>query len=304
MVLCRVYHVGMSSTIGQALTSRVEVVALADELLLARPDWSQAQRSGAASAAAVLARDIPNREFCTVGLSGAPGSGKSALAGLICGVLKRLGAPTVVLSLDDYYLGLDQRRELARHHPLFAQRGVPGTHDWTRLVDDLDRIREGRVEGLRLPRFDKSLDDRCSDAGSKPLRSRPRLLILEGWLIGAQAQGSSALNEPVNDLEAEQDLDGRWRRLVNAQLARYQRDLGPRLDRRWFLAVPDWKSVVDWRWQQEREQAGAARHLTNREAVTRFLDQFQRIATHMLATCTEWAAVVVRLDDRHVMHVD
>lgn len=304
IVVCKVYHVGMSSTIGQALAPQADVVALAETQLCERLDWSEAQRKGAATAAGALIRDLPNRAFGVVGLAGAPGSGKSALAGLVCGVMKQLGTHALVLSLDNYYLGRQQRLELVRRHPLFAQRGVPGTHDWARLIGDLDRIREGRIEGLRLPRFDKSRDDRCEKTGFGRLKARPQLVILEGWLIGAPPQDPSALLGPVNQLEAERDPDGCWRGLVNDELARYHRDLAQRLHRRWFLAVPDWESVVAWRWQQETEGAGAERHLESLEAVARFLDQFQRIAMHMRATCGEWADVVVRLDDRHVMHLD
>jgi len=304
IVVGRVYHVGMSSTIGQALAPQADVVALAESQLCDRLDWSEAQRKGAATTAGALIRDLPNRSFGVVGLAGAPGSGKSALAGLVCGVVKQLGKHALVLSLDNYYLDRQQRLELARRHPLLAQRGVPGTHDWARLIGDLDRIREGRIADLRLPRFDKSRDDRCEEGPIGRLEARPQLVILEGWLIGAPPQDPSALLGPVNQMEAERDPDGRWRGLVNDELARYHRDLAHRLHRRWFLAVPDWESVLAWRWQQETEAAEAERHLESFDAVARFLDQFQRIALHMQATCGEWANRVVRLDDRHVMHVD
>lgn len=304
IVVGRVYHVGMSSTIGQALAPQADVVALAESQLCDRLDWSEAQRKGAATTAGALIRDLPNRSFGVVGLAGAPGSGKSALAGLVCGVVKQLGKHALVLSLDNYYLDRQQRLELARRHPLLAQRGVPGTHDWARLIGDLDRIREGRIADLRLPRFDKSRDDRCEEGPFGRLEARPQLVILEGWLIGAPPQDPSALLGPVNQMEAERDPDGRWRGLVNDELARYHRDLAHRLHRRWFLAVPDWESVLAWRWQQETEAAEAERHLESFDAVARFLDQFQRIALHMQATCGEWANRVVRLDDRHVMHVD
>ncbi len=106
-------------------------------------------------------------------------------------------------------------------------------------------------------------------------------------------------------MEAEHDPDGRWRALVNERLFNYHRDLQRRLDRYWFLAAPDWDSVIDWRWQQEREAvaAGAPPHLDSREAVAEFLDQFQRISQHMLATCRQWADVVVRLDREHMMRI-
>src|SRR4029077_10879364 len=65
-----------------------------------------------------------------VGLCGSQASGKSTTAGRLAERLGRLGARTLVFSIDDFYLTLPERRELARTiHPLLATRGVPGTHD-------------------------------------------------------------------------------------------------------------------------------------------------------------------------------
>lgn len=293
----------MSSSIGQAPDSRVDVTALAEAHLRERRPWTRAQRQAAASVAAALVEDIPGGEFCTIGLAGAPGTGKSTLARLVCAVLEHLESPALVISLDDYYLGRRERAELSRLHPLFAQRGVPGTHDWATLVGHLERIREGDICGLRLPRFDKSRDDRCGEAAFRDVDRRPRVVILEGWLIGSPPQTASALLDPLNRLEAERDPNGRWRVLVNEQLAQYHRDLQHRLERRWFLAAPGWESVVDWRWQQEQEEPAERRHLSSRDAVREFLEHFQRISLHMLSSCRNWADVVVRLDEQHLMRV-
>lgn len=294
----------MSSTLGQAPEPGAEIAALAERMLRGRVGWSKAQRRGAAQVANALIGDIPDGDYSAVGLAGAPGSGKSALAKLICALLEALATPALVLSLDDYYLGRESRETLAHRHPLFAQRGAPGTHEWETLIEHLDRLRRGDIESLRLPRFDKSLDDRAEESEFRRLDSRPRMVILEGWLVGAPPQETRDLLEPANALEAERDPDGRWRAVVNERLAEYHRDLRERLDRFWFLAVPGWDCVVDWRWQQECERADGRSYLENRAEVAAFLDPFQRIALHMLATCRQWADVVVRIDERHVMHVD
>lgn len=302
--MCRVYHVGMPLPPGQAPLPLAEVTPLAEARLHQRHKWSEAQVRGAASAAATLVRDVANRPFCIAGLSGAPGSGKSALAKLVVEVLEQSGVPALALSLDDYYLGRSQRRQLAHRHPLFAQRGVPGTHDWSTLVGDLDALREGRLEALQRPRFDKASDERIEQSRFPPVKIQPRLVILEGWLIGAPPLRRDQLLEPLNELEAADDEDGRWRTQVSEGLARYHEDLSARIDRRWFLAVPGWASTIEWRWQQERELADGGCHLESREAVVHFLDQFQRIAMHMLDTCDDWADIVIRIDKQHVMHID
>ncbi len=65
-------------------------------------------------------------------------------------------------------------------HPLFQQRGVPGTHELDRLLADLGQIRSGKVEGLRLPVFNKSIDDRVAKDKWRSLEKAPRLSFWRG----------------------------------------------------------------------------------------------------------------------------
>jgi len=294
----------MSSTSGQAPSPMSGLGALAEEGLRDRPNWSRDQRRSTARTVARLVEQIPSRDFHVIGLSGAPASGKSTIATLIVKLLNQSQEQAVRLSLDDYYLGRNDRQKLARQqHALLAQRGVPGTHDWNRLIGDLDQIRSGEVGDLRLPRFSKARDDRVPESRVGFLDNQPRIVVLEGWLIGSPPQETPALTEPVNEFESRQDPDGQWRTLVNELLAQYHRDLARRLDYCWFLAVPDWSSVVDWRWQQEREDNTEGQHrlLENRQAVSRFLAPFQRIALHMLSGCERWADQIIDMNNHHIM---
>jgi pantothenate kinase-related protein Tda10 len=76
------------------------------------------------AAAAAHARPL------VVGLTGPQGSGKSTLAARLPDLLAAAGLNAGVLALDDLYLTKAERQRLAADvHPLFATRGVPGTHD-------------------------------------------------------------------------------------------------------------------------------------------------------------------------------
>lgn len=293
----------MYSTTGQAPGMDKDAAETSLDSLPSARAWSDEQRLGAIATARVLVAQIPPAGFFAAGLSGAPGTGKSALARLVCELARSNGTETLVMSLDDYYLSRKERAKYAARHPLLAQRGVPGTHDWERLIEDFDRIRAGDCEDLRLPRFDKASDDRVAQDRFHRLEYLPRVVILEGWMIGAPPQAPEALRAPVNTMEREMDVDGGWRIGVNAQLARYHEDLECRLDRKWFLAAPDWAHVIDWRWQQEREvsASGNPRHLVDRGAVEAFLQHFERIARHMLRSCTSWADTVIAVDRAHVL---
>ena len=171
--------------------------------------------------AAWLRRRLSTGTPFLLGINGGQGTGKSTLAAYIALAIGEPGEySVVVLSIDDFYLTRAERRELARAvHPLLATRGVPGTHDIPMLRDCIARLRGlGQGERCRLPRFDKAADERA-DSSSWPAVTGPiDLVILEGWCVGSVAETDADLDAPVNELEADEDPDGRWRRYVNERL--------------------------------------------------------------------------------------
>lgn len=245
-----------------------------------------------------LLERINTDRVSVLGLSGPPGSGKSTLAGALVTHANRSGTTACLLSLDDYYLGRSQRQQMAATiHPLFRQRGVPGSHDVDRLLSDLDQIRSGQSDGLSLPVFDKSSDDRATSERWCPLETQPQLVVLEGWCIGVPPQNEAELAQPINDLERFHDADGNWRHRVLQHWQQLHTALDSRLDQLWYIRVPDWNCVIDWRWQQERELDN--RNLESRSEVEKFLGSFERIVNHMQDSCTGWANLVLEADHDH-----
>ncbi len=241
---------------------------------------------------------LPANSPTITGIAGAPGCGKSTLAALLCENLNKAGIPSLCLALDDYYLGRPERGQMAQdHHRLFATRGVPGTHDLDRLVSDMAALKNGNLSDLHLRRFDKSTDS-VSPAIEWPVPEiSPQHIFLEGWCIGAQVQSDTELDKPISAFESRCDPETKWRRQVNGFLGTYQERLWPMLDQTWYLAVPGWERVVDWRWQQERR--GGSSLLKNRAAVENFLATFKRIVLQMLSTHRQWADVSLYADDHH-----
>lgn len=228
-----------------------------------------------------------------VGICGAQGSGKSTLAE----ALARRFPRTAIVSLDDLYLTRAERVALAQsRHPLFATRGVPGTHDIALGIATLDTLRAG--EPTRLPRFDKARDDRASPDAWPEACAPCDLVIFEGWCVGAVPQAEEALAEPVNDLERSEDPDARWRRTVNAALAGPYQDLFARLDLLILLAAPDWDTVGRWRQEQEsdlRRTAGEGVGLMDEAAIARFVQHYERLTRHILQEMPGRADMVLRL---------
>jgi D-glycerate 3-kinase len=238
-----------------------------------------------------------------LGLSGLQGSGKSTLAEAIRRLANRRRWPCVVLALDDFYLPLRQRKELATAvHPLLRTRGVPGTHDIDGLIGTLDAL--AHVPGsqaVRWPRFDKGRDDRLPPSRWHQALHTPKLIIVEGWCVGVPPETEAALRDRVNALERDEDPLGIWRGWVNEKLRDYRR-LWSRFDALAVLQAPGWEAVSGWRGEQEQSlHTRSAPQAMDANALARFLQHYERISRHALATLPARADLVLRLDaERHL----
>lgn len=215
-----------------------------------------------------------------VGISGAQGSGKSWLARDAAEATPR----AVHLSLDDFYLSAQARRELAESlHPLFATRGVPGTHDLAQLNATLDALMTaGPDSETLLPGFDKLADEPHPPKIWRRFQGRPTAIIFDGWCLGALPQNVRDLGAPVNVLERDEDSRAIWRRAVNRRLETDYAALFARLDSILFLQAPSFDIVHSWRCQQEETMLGRALNDAEQRRIARFIAFFERITRHML----------------------
>ncbi|MEI9851569.1 MAG: kinase [Sphingomonas sp.] len=232
-----------------------------------------------------------------VGINGAQGSGKTTLCRFLGALLAEHGLRSAVLSLDDLYLPRMERQALARTlHPLFATRGVPGTHDVPLATAILDALLAG--EAAALPQFDKSIDDRAAETVAVPAGTD--IVLFEGWCVGAPPQPAADLVRPINRLEAEEDADGVWRGAVNAALAGDYARLFARIGTLVMLRPPGFGSVFAARRLQEeklRARGGGAQMMDD-AALERFIQHYERLTRHMLAVLPERADVRFDLDAR------
>lgn len=194
------------------------------------------------------------------------------------------------------YLPRTARRELARNvHPLFATRGVPGTHDVALGLQVLGAIDRG--EPVLLPRFDKASDDRAAVAEWPNAPAPCDLLIFEGWCVGAAPQADAALAEPINRLERDEDAAADWRVASNAALGGAYQKLFARIDALVLLATPDFATVLAWRREQENalrvSRPGPA--VMDDAEVARFVAHYERLTRHILAEMPARADLVVPL---------
>jgi D-glycerate 3-kinase len=250
-------------------------------------------------------RDAP--ACLLLGINGAQGAGKSTLADFIAFAANELyGWNVTALSLDDFYLTRAERSTLAaQRHPLFATRGVPGTHDTGLLKTSLAALRElGDGETYAAPRFDKSLDDRAQPPW--PTTTGPvDMIILEGWCVGTPPQAAVELTDPVNTLEREQDSDRTWRKAVNAHLEDDYLEVFDLLDALVFLRAPSFDAIYEWRLEQETKLAdkvgACAPGIMAAEEIRQFIAHYERLTRHNLRTLGDRADVIFELEPDHAV---
>ncbi|MXO58280.1 kinase [Altererythrobacter salegens] len=226
-----------------------------------------------------------------VGINGAQGSGKSTVCRFLELLLADLGLSAVTLSLDDLYLTHAERQTLAEHtQPLFATRGVPGTHDVDLGMDLIDKLLSGRPADL--PRFDKARDDRAP--GSVRVEGPVDVILFEGWCVGAVPQPASALAQAINALEADEDPDGTWRREVNRRLATDYAELFARIDLLVMLKVEGFDAVRTNRAKQE-SKLGSGPAVMDADALDRFLMHYERLTRWQLEDMPERADILIEI---------
>jgi pantothenate kinase len=106
-----------------------------------------------------------------LGITGAPGAGKSTLAAALCGAL---GDEAAVVGMDGFHLARVELRRLGRQ----STKGAPDTFDADGYAALLTRLRENRDPVVYAPMFDRDLEEPVGSAVPVP-REVP-LVVTEG----------------------------------------------------------------------------------------------------------------------------
>ncbi len=244
-----------------------------------------------------------------VGINGCQGSGKTTLADYLFTRLEcehKLNA--VSISIDDFYLTKQERLRLAHStHPLFATRGVPGTHDIELALCTLKKLCTATPGTTLIPRFNKACDDRKPKQEWDKAESPIDVIILEGWCVGSIAETETALQHPINTLEKEEDPEGHWRRFSNDKLSNEYAVLFQQIGLWVMLQAPSFDCVFQWRLEQEKKLAEKlqqqsqdqninATNVMNESQIKRFIQFYQRITEHTLNQLPEKVDFLLRLD--------
>jgi len=237
-----------------------------------------------------------------VGINGAQGSGKSTLSLILALLLKHHHNLNIAtLSLDDLYKSRAERQQMAKEiHPLFATRGVPGTHSVKLGYETIQSLLKGGA--TTIPRFDKTLDDPLPQSAWPIFEGRADVVIFEGWCVGATAQHENALNQPLNILEESEDRTGEWRGYVNRQLQHDYPALFKLIDALIVLEIPEYAKVLEWRTLQEsklRKSTNDPQQIMEGAEIKRFVMHFERLTRSMMHEMPPRADILLKIDHQH-----
>ena len=244
-----------------------------------------------------------------VSFNGAQGSGKSTITAFLKLILSEyFELFTAEVSIDDFYLKRDQRKELSESvHPLLITRGVPGTHDVKLAVETIDCLKHcSESHPCKIPAFDKAIDDRLPVSDWPVIQQEVSIILFEGWCNHAPVQATELLGDPINQLEREEDQQLIWRGYVNQQLEHYHDLLFSEADMLIYLQVPSFEKVYEWRGLQEKKlalQNQQSSELNLRvmddQQLARFIQHYERITRSCLIALPGSADIVLELNAEH-----
>jgi len=235
-----------------------------------------------------------------IGLAGGQGSGKTTISSILSLILKKYFKLNVFkVSIDDFYKTRRDRRILSKSkHPLLVTRGVPGTHDTDLILKFFKKIKSSNFKKLEIPKFDKAIDDRCKKDLWYKIKSKPDVIIFEGWCVGAKPQSYSLIKKPINDLEKNEDKDMIWRKHVNNKLKKEYKKIFSKIDHFIFIKIPNFKVVFKWRSLQEskiKKNSYSNKKIMSHNELKRFIMFYERITLQMIKDLSKSASMLMTL---------
>ena len=253
-----------------------------------------------------ISKKVYNNKPFIIGLAGGQGSGKTTISSILSIILKKYFKLNVfVISIDDFYKTRKDRKLLSKNkHPLLITRGVPGTHDIDLILKFFKKVKSKNFKNLAIPKFNKAIDDRNKKGLWYKLKSKPDVVIFEGWCVGAKAQTNKQLKNPINPLERVYDQNIKWRSHVNDQLKTKYKTLFKQLDGLLYLKAKNFNILRNWRLKQERKLWVQTRNKKNLKImssgdVINFMQTYQRITQQMFKDAIKSSSIIMNLNNNH-----
>ena len=241
-----------------------------------------------------------------VGLAGGQGTGKTTTSSLIKIILSKYFKLNVFrISIDDFYKTRKERISLSKRvHPMLLTRGVPGTHDINMMLNFFKKSKSKKFKRLKLPTFNKAIDDRFSKKHWYDLKKKPDVIIFEGWCVGAKSEKNVTLKRTINSMEKTKDQKQIWRKYVNDQLKTKYRKLYSQLNCLIYLKAKDFSLLQKWRLKQERKlwiksKKSSNTKIMSKQDVLSFMQTYQRVTQNMFRYMPKYASIIINLNSNH-----
>ena len=241
-----------------------------------------------------------------VGLAGGQGTGKTTTSSLIKIILSKYFRLNVFrISIDDFYKTRKERISLSKRvHPMLLTRGVPGTHDINMMLNFFKNVKSKKFKRLKLPTFNKAIDDRFNKKRWYDLKKRPDVIIFEGWCVGAKSEKRNTLKKTINKMEKTKDQKQIWRKFVNDQLKSKYKKLYSQLNCLIYLKAKDFSLLQKWRLKQERKlwiksKKNSNSKIMSKADVLSFMQTYQRITQNMFRYMPKYASIIINLNSNH-----
>ena len=239
-----------------------------------------------------------------VGLAGGQGTGKTTISSLIRIILIKYFKLNVFrISIDDFYKTRKERISLSKRvHPMLLTRGVPGTHDINMMLNFFKNSKSKKFKRLKLPTFNKAIDDRYNKKKWYDLKKRPDVIIFEGWCVGAKSEKNLTLKKTINSMEKIKDQKQVWRKYVNHQLKSKYKNLYSQLNCLIFLKAKNFSLLQKWRLKQERKlgvKSKVKSKIMSKADVLNFMQTYQRITQNMFRNMPKYSSIIINLNSNH-----
>ena len=253
-----------------------------------------------------ISKRVSKKKPLLIGLAGGQGSGKTTISSILTLILQKYFKLKVFkVSIDDFYKTRKDRKLLSKNkHPLLMTRGVPGTHDVDLMLKFFKKVKSKSFKNLTVPKFNKAIDDRYKKSLWYKIKSKPDVIIFEGWCVGARAQTNKQLKKPINSLERIYDQRIEWRSYVNSQLKKKYKTLFKQLDGLLYLKAKNFDLLKKWRLKQERKLWAQTKNKKNLKImssgdVINFMQTYQRITQQMFKDAVRSSSIIMNLNSNH-----
>ncbi len=253
-----------------------------------------------------IAKKSDNKKPYFVGLAGGQGTGKTTISSIIKIILEKYFKLKVFkISIDDFYKTRKERIALStKVHPMLLTRGVPGTHDINMMLDFFKKSKAKKFKSMKLPNFNKAIDDRFPKNKWNTINKRPDVIIFEGWCVGARAETNKTLKKSINSMEKANDHKMVWRRYVNQQLKTRYKKLYSQLNCMIYLKAKNFSLLQKWRLKQEHKlwlktKKKGGHKIMSKGDVINFMQTYQRITQNMFKNMPKYASIILNLNSNH-----